>query len=534
MAGSHAPSHLSVSIVRGSSPRDSDEGLEFLRERMIFFAKVLFCLCFGFYLLANSLQLFAHTLTFLEWFTRTYNQFHLICCGVLVVFWWLLKRGGSSRQRLRWIDAAGTGLLCLGYALVGLTQHGSRSEYQVALATTNTLITRAVLIPGEAYFTTWVGVLPSIFTVLTTYLILIRPEMAIPGLPPALPTAIMALWCVAALLISAVTSRVIYGLRREVREAKSLGQYTLEEKIGEGGMGVVYKASHAMLRRPTAIKLLRADLAGEGSIARFEREVQLTSRLTHPNTIAIFDYGRTPDGTFYYAMEYLPGITLEELVRQDGPQPPGRVIHILSQVCASLQEAHGIGLIHRDIKGANVILSQRGGMHDVAKVVDFGLVRDLDNISGATLSGAQTITGTPLFLSPEAIRTPDKVDERSDLYSLGVLAYHLITGKKLFESDNFVEICGHHLHSQPIPPSVRVAWPVPKDLEGLILMCLEKEPSRRPKNASSLSKALSACDNLQAWGEEEAQAWWLRFEKRRKDASSAREPTVATSPAEKR
>jgi serine/threonine-protein kinase len=397
------------------------------------------------------------------------------------------------------------------------------------LAVTNTLITRAVLIPSEAYFTAAVGVLPSVSTVLATYVILIRPESATPGLPPALPTAIMGLWCATALVVSAVTSRVIYGLRREVREAKSLGQYTLEERIGEGGMGVVYKARHAMLRRPTAIKLLRADLAGERSIARFEREVQLTSRLTHPNTILIYDYGRTPDGTFYYAMEYLPGITLEELVRQDGPQPVGRVIHILTQVCASLAEAHGIGLIHRDIKGANVLLSVRGGIHDVVKVVDFGLVKDIENISDATLSGAQTITGTPLYLSPEAIRTPDKVDARSDLYSLGVLGYHLVTGKQLFESENFVEICSHHLHSQPIPPSARVARAIPKDIEGLILMCLEKEPSRRPKDASSLLKALEACAGSGDWSEEEARTWWRRFEKSKKDGGSELERTAVAA-----
>ena len=186
-----------------------------------------------------------------------------------------------------------------------------------------------------------------------------------------------------------------------MREARRLGPYTLVEKIGEGGMGAVYRASHALLRRPTAIKILPPQRAGEMDLARFEREVQMTSQLTSPHTVSVYDYGRTPDGLFYYAMEFLDGIDLEELVRRDGPMPPGRVVHVLRQVCEALGEAHRAGLIHRDVKPANILLCERGGRFDVAKVVDFGLVKSVSGSDpGVTLEN--TVPGTPHYMAPES------------------------------------------------------------------------------------------------------------------------------------
>jgi serine/threonine protein kinase len=258
------------------------------------------------------------------------------------------------------------------------------------------------------------------------------------------------------------------------------------------------------------------------SIARFEREVQLTSQLTHPNTIAIYDFGRTPENVFYYAMEYLDGLDLDRLVDLDGPQPPARVVHILRQVCSSLAEAHSKGLIHRDIKPANIILCERGGLCDVVKLVDFGLVKNIESSGDAAVSAANTVTGTPLFMAPEAIRTPDQVDARSDLYAVGVVGYYLVTGQRLFEGESVIEVCSHHLQTPPVRPSERLGKPVPEDLERLILSCLEKEAARRPQDARTLESRLSACECTGSWSGEDARAWW---EERGRAASRPSEPT---------
>jgi eukaryotic-like serine/threonine-protein kinase len=272
-------------------------------------------------------------------------------------------------------------------------------------------------------------------------------------------------------------------------------------------MGEVYRASHAMLRRPTAVKLLLPGRTSAEHLRRFEREVQLTSRLTHPNTVAVFDYGRTVDGIFYYAMEYLDGVNLEDLVRREGPQPPGRVRHILRQVAGSLAEAHGIGLIHRDIKPGNVILvSERGGARDVAKVVDFGLVRDLEQEAEA--GEDEGFAGTPLYLAPETITHPDDIDARSDLYSFGCVGYFLLTGRPVFEGETVIEVVGSHLHKSPVPPEHRLGGPLPESLSALVLACLEKDPAGRPESALACIAALDASADVPAWTEEQASAWW--------------------------
>jgi serine/threonine protein kinase len=252
-------------------------------------------------------------------------------------------------------------------------------------------------------------------------------------------------------------------------------------------MGVVYKGRHAMLRRPTAIKLLDADKVTDQSIGRFEREVQITSQLTHPNTVAIFDFGRTPEGVFYYAMEYLEGIDLQALVDQYGPQPAGRVIHILRQVCGSLYEAHSTGLVHRDIKPANLMLTRRGGEADVVKVLDFGLVKAReDDPQGGE---AQGLAGTPLYMSPEAIQLPNSVDGCSDIYAVGAVGYFLLTGRPVFEAASIMELCNKHVSETPVPPSQRLGKPVPEDLENAILACLEKTRAKRPQTARDLAAA---------------------------------------------
>ena len=277
-------------------------------------------------------------------------------------------------------------------------------------------------------------------------------------------------------------------------------------------MGVVYKAHHALLRRETAIKLLLPDKADPAAIARFEQEVRLTCRLTHPNTIQVYDYGHTPDGIFYYAMEYLDGLNLHELVQRYGAQPEARVVHILRQICESLNEAHGVGLIHRDIKPANVFLCDRGGIPDSVKVLDFGLVKHVSD-QAEELPGADGIVGTPNFIAPEAIQDSNRSDARSDLYSLGALGYFLLTAREVFEGDSIAELCRKHLTEIPVSPGARIGKTFDRQLEALLMRCLEKDPAARPQSARELAQLLAACPLAEQWTAEQRASWWIEHRK---------------------
>ena len=312
-----------------------------------------------------------------------------------------------------------------------------------------------------------------------------------------------------AILVSTSVMTIMQRRMRHVeREIAQLGQYQLEAKIGEGGMGEVYRAHHALLRRPTAIKLLRSESSSEKALARFEREVRLSSQLNHPNTIQIYDYGRTPEGIFYYAMELLDGVDLERLVKHFGPLPDGRVRKILLQVCGSLSEAHGIGLIHRDIKPANLMINRRGGQNDVVKVLDFGLVQSMQTPQDRASTISMTVAGTPLYLSPEAIELPTSVDRRSDLYSLAAVGYFLLTGEPVFTGKNSKEICQQHVHADPIWPSARADIQISPAMESLILECLAKDPFQRPSSAEELAERLEKCTVTTPWTARHAKQWW--------------------------
>ena len=316
-------------------------------------------------------------------------------------------------------------------------------------------------------------------------------------------------------VMSASTLYVSFRIRsrvdRALDRARKLGQYAVEKKLGAGGMGEVYLASHAMLRRPAAIKLLRGEnQATQRAKKRFRTEVQLTSRLSHPNTVSIFDYGVTPDGTFYYAMEYLSGATLQQIVEATGPMPAERVIHVLTQVAGSLQEAHERGLLHRDVKPANIMLCELGGILDTVKVLDFGLVREVSDGSAGTNEGDARLEGTPLYIAPESVLDPASVDARSDLYAVGAVGYFLLVGSPPFEGDDVIDLLSKHVSDSPIPPSTRTAVPVHSDLERLILECLEKDPERRPKSARELRRRLLAIEHSQ-WTEARCSQWWSEF-----------------------
>jgi serine/threonine-protein kinase len=400
------------------------------------------------------------------------------------------------------------------------------------LAIMSVLGVRALIIPSSLRRTALAGALLCLSPGVVLFA---RPEhFSASFLGVSTSGPLFVTWATVAIALTSVASRVLYGLRREVQHALRLGQYTLVERLGAGGMGVVYRAQHALLRRPTAVKLLPRTTQLE-KVTRFEREVQLMAELTHPNTVAIYDYGRTAEGTFYYAMEYLDGIDLEGLIEIAGVQPPGRVIHLLRQGCGSLGEAHQRGLIHRDVKPANLFLCGGRFEPDYVKVLDFGLVKDLAR-DEPELSAVHSILGTPLYMPPEAFLDPRSVDARSDLYSLGAVAYLLLTGTPPFRGATSMEVGAKHIHMVPESPSDRLGSALPADLEQLVLACLAKSPSARPADAGALQRALDACRSAGTWSNEDASAWWSsngdRIAARRAGRQGSRGPkTLLVAPA---
>jgi serine/threonine-protein kinase len=446
-----------------------------------------------------------------------------------LLFWKITTRGEHSPRGLVQIDI--TGAVVTSLLLIAMTWDVPaylRPDMLIVAMVALFLAGRAVLVPSTPVRTLAIGLV--VFGALTALGFLYYSthraveDAPAPGMYASFDAMIGGSW----IAVTTLISRTLYGLRQQVRVAMQLGQYTLTEKIGEGGMGVVYKAQHAMLRRPTAVKLLLADKSGARDVARFEREVQLTSALTHPNTIQIYDYGRTPEGTFYYAMEYLDGIDLESLVELDGPQTPARIIALLVQVCGSLAEAHAVGLIHRDVKPANILLCQRGRLADVVKVLDFGLVKVVGDGGLTHLSREGTIAGTPQYMAPEAITLPEQVDARADIYAAGAVAYFLATGHDVFEAKTLVEVCAHHLHTKPERPSERFGLPLASDFEETILSCLAKSPDDRPQNAEQLQARLLACSDAGRWTAADGREWWRAHGERVRERRRSAHPASGT------
>jgi serine/threonine-protein kinase len=491
-------------------PLDSKSGHELIRSRVATYGGAM-ALAGAFFLIANTQVGFVLMGVPMAVYLKLPSvKLHALVVVLFAVEWLLGRRARLGATAYHWLDAVTLVTAMSLYAvLLALNAHGYESALVLALITVSHVVSHAVIVPGSARRAFLVSTLACLPMVVAAYVIgAAMPAAALAKVPflPWFCALYLGLWGVVTVAIARLTARIIYGLAQKLRDATQLGQYTIEEKIGEGGMGIVYRARHALLRRPTAIKLLPKTRAGEQSLQRFEREVQLTSQLSHPNTIAIYDYGHTPDGVFYYAMEYLDGVTLDELIASDGPQSPERVVHILRQLSGALHEAHGLGLIHRDVKPANIMLCSRGGQQDQVKVLDFGLVKEFKN-DQVKLSGESTLLGTPLYLAPEAITAPDTVDRRADIYALGAVGYELLAGTSVFAGATVVEICIKHLQERPLPLSQRQIA-VPAALEQLLLACLSKDPARRPQTAREVEHALGAITDVPAWSEARAEAWW--------------------------
>jgi eukaryotic-like serine/threonine-protein kinase len=510
---------------------DTSNGLDFVRERLALVAKTLFLVSFAFYLFLLASMVLAGGASFAAVVKEPVAFGHLAASWTMGLLWLLASRGRHTRTSLGALDAVGFVVACGFLSIMAWNDEGQ--ILQVLLALIVTVMIRAILVPSRPRRT----VVLSLLAFLPTVIVCIArhdPTAFLPGFTPDYQKQYMTLntilWSILGTTLATITSRVTYGLRRQVAEANELGQYVLEEKIGGGGMGEVWRARHRLLIRPAAIKLIRPEVSGDPDLLlrRFEREARATAALKSPHTVQLYDFGATEDGRLYYVMELLDGLDLETLVRQYGPQPAERVVHILRQVCASLQDAHANGLVHRDIKPANVVISRAGTTFDFAKVLDFGLVkleadaqRSLPRASKRGGSGAGAlseakgqshaagrIAGTPAFMAPEVVLGVAETDHRVDLYALGCVAYWLLTGKLVFEGKSVVETMFHHAHTPPPRLSTRSEQPIPVPLEDLVVECLEKDPARRPASAEAVSTRLDAVALESAWRVERAERWW--------------------------
>jgi hypothetical protein len=490
---------------------DDAESRTYLQARLLRLSSLMFWSFVAFLLVVESLYAFYPLL-------RPDDDIVILLSSagglaLLAAMWLLLRRRVLSVAALNRIDllyASGTGAL---FALGGfLAANFEPAPYMCLLFTSLMVLTRAIVVPSSGRRTLALAIIAFVPYVIAGV------ALVLGGWNPLPAAAVLGGIGLVIVVVSALAttgSQTLYGLRQQASVATQLGQYTLKHKIGEGGMGAVYLATHALLRRPTAVKLLLPERVGATTLDRFEREVQHMSQLTHPNTVAVFDYGRSFDGTFYYAMEYLDGIDLENLVFEHGPLPVDRAVAILIQICGALREAHGRGIIHRDIKPANIILCERGGVYDVAKLLDFGLVKTVatkpeanDPGVSLTLDGTD-ILGTPAYLSPEAITTPKEIGPPADLYALGGVAYYLLTGKCAFDGATAMAICVAHLSDTPKPPTQIRA--LPAELEAVILRCLQRSPADRPSSAAALARELVQLPRVGDWDEDRAATWWSEF-----------------------
>jgi len=336
--------------------------------------------------------------------------------------------------------------------------------------------------------------------------------------PSAIDTLVMAMPNYTCAIAAVLPSQMFQKMGRRLSEARELGSYELIEELGHGGMGSVWRARHRLLARDAAVKLVRVEAMGDtesaahAQLRRFEREAQATAALSSEHSVRLFDFGATDDGSFYYVMELLSGRDLETLVREFGPLPPERAMFLLQQVCHSLAEAHERGLVHRDVKPANIFLCRMGRDFDFVKVLDFGLVQtrktDPATAVTATLTTAQTLIGTPAYMAPEVILGRDDVDRRADVYAIGCVAFYLLTGTRVFQDGTQMQALIDHVHAAPVAPSQRVPGGLPREVDELVLSCLRKEPADRPQDAGEVLSTIRSLNLARGWSNDHARTWW--------------------------
>jgi serine/threonine protein kinase len=499
-------------------PSTSAEDTEFLRERVASMGRLGASLALFMFMVAVAIDLVEDGRVAWE---KPAKAWHLIGILLMMQVWLINRKFRLSERNVRILEGLGVVGATSAFTIMSCSMAQAQSPHLTALlAATLLAVSRAIYVPCRPMQTFQIGILQGLPLVASVVFSLRNtPIESIQELSQSLGAdssadvagiigAVTAGWWIASMSLATAATQVIYGLRRRVKEIRKLGQYTLEEKLGEGGMGEVYRASHSMLRRPTAVKLLAAKRISIDDVQRFESEVQLTASLTHPNTITVFDYGRTPEDVFYYAMEFIDGATLSEVVEVDGAQNVARVIHILHDVLAALVEAHGIGLVHRDIKPANIMLCRQGGKEDFTKVLDFGLVMTIDQEkSGSSDPG---VLGTPLYMAPESFFSPGDIDARTDLYAVGAVGYFLLTGNHVFPSETVGEVARRHQEETPQLPSERLGEPVAPDVELFLLRLLAKSREDRPQSAA---EALSELRKIAVsdWTDDQANKWWQHF-----------------------
>ncbi len=519
------PKHdTQVDFIKGTGPRLTDETHHLLKAR-IQAAGLILSMAVGIF--------FIHGLFFAEATPlRIMHLFLLLLLGSSTAF--VHKSRSLSLKQLRMLELAMIGSATVYLAAVqylALAQRAvERSLPMMTLARENALlpflglmIIYGMFIPNDWRRASRIIIPIAAVPVLVQFLVRLQYSGSIPRFlvrsegfrAVALERMTeSAIYLFLGAVIAIYGTHIVNSLRQQAFEARRLGQYQLVEKIGEGGMGEVWKASHRMLARPAAIKLIRPDMLGAQNtreaqtiLRRFEREAQATAALRSPHSIILYDFGLTDDGTFYSVMELLNGLDLESLVGRFGPVPPARAVHMLHQVCQSLIDAHYNGLIHRDIKPANVFACRLGQVYDFVKVLDFGLVKFQAKDTEAETRLTQGMTGTPAYISPEQA-LQGTVDARSDIYALGCVGYWLLTGQPVFEGRTALDTIFSHAQKPPVPPSHKTEQHVPEALEKIILKCLEKEPENRPQSAAEMASLLEYCPLEDEWGPRQASEWW--------------------------